>query len=156
MALNPVNGLLYISVPSTAAAPYGNSVVSVDPATGAIGTPIPVGSEPDKLAISSDGTTLWVGLDGASAIRRVNLTTGVAGMQFSLGDNVGTYDYPPFVHAIAVLSGTTDSIVASVTTNNGLYEDLLTIFDSGVARPNTISANATTCSRMPMIGDYPS
>jgi trimeric autotransporter adhesin len=142
MALNPVNGLLYISVPSTAAAPYGNSVVSVDPATGAIGTPIPVGSEPDKLAISSDGTTLWVGLDGASAIRRVNLTTSVAGMQFSLGDNVGTYDYPPFVHAIAVLPGTTDSIVASVTTNNGLYEDLLTIFDSGVARPNTISLSA--------------
>jgi hypothetical protein len=142
MALNPVNGLLYISVPSTSGAPYGNSVVSVDPATGAIGTPIPVGSEPDKLAISSDGTTLWVGLDGASAIRRVNLTTGVAGMQFSLGDNVGTYDFPPFVHAIAVVPGTNDSIVASVTTNNGLYEDLLTIFDSGVARPNTISLSA--------------
>ena len=142
MALNPVNGLLYVSVPSTAGAPYGNSVVAVDPATGAIGTPIPVGSEPDKLAISSDGTTLWVGLDGASAIRRVDLTNGVAGMQFSLGDNIGTYDYPPFVHAIAVLPGTTDSIVASVTTNNLPYEDLLTIFDSGIARPNTIALSA--------------
>lgn len=142
MALNPVNGLLYVSVPGAAGPPYGDSIVSVDPATGAMGTPINVGSEPDKLAISSDGTTLWVGLDGASAIREVNLTTGTAGNQFSLGDNSGLYDYPPFVHAIAVLPGTDSSIVASVSTNNGLYEDLLTIYDNGVPRANTIAMAA--------------
>ena len=138
MALDPANGLLYISVPSSAGAPYGNSVVPVDPATGVLGNPIYVGSEPDKLAISSDGSTLWVGLDGASAVRQVNLQTGTAGMQFSLGDNTGTYEYPPVVHAIAVLPGSPNSIVASVATNNGLYEDLLTIYDSGVARTNQV------------------
>ena len=45
MIYNPVNGLFYLSVPSAAGAPYGNSIVSVDPVTGALGTPIPVGSE---------------------------------------------------------------------------------------------------------------
>jgi uncharacterized repeat protein (TIGR01451 family) len=137
MALNPVNGLLYVSVPGSAGPPYGNSVVPVDPATGALGTPIYVGSEPDKLAISSDGTTLWVGLDAASAVREVNLTNGNAGFQFSL--NTGGYDYPPVVHAIAVLPGTTNSIVVASESNGfSLYEDLLTIYDSGVARANTI------------------
>ena len=154
MALNPVNGLLYVSVPGSAGPPYGDSIVSIDPATGALGTPVYVGSEPDKLAISSDGTTLWVGLDGASAIREVNLTTGTAGMQFSLGDNAGLYDFPPFVHAIAVLPGTDNSIVASVTTNNGLYEDLLTIYDSGVPRANTIAMS--TISSLPAIFVNPS
>jgi hypothetical protein len=149
MALNPVNGLLYVSVPSSAGAPYGNSVVSVDPATGALGSPIYVGSEPDKLAVSYDGMTLWVGLDGTSAIREVNLTTGEAGMQFSLGNNVGTYQFPPVVHAIAVLPGAPSSIVASVATNNGLYEDLLTIYDSGVARHNSITLS--TISSLPAI-----
>ncbi|MGA8530842.1 MAG: IPT/TIG domain-containing protein, partial [Acidobacteriaceae bacterium] len=93
MAQNPANGLLYVSVPGSAGPPYADSVVSVDPATGALGTPIYVGSEPDKLAISSDGTTLWVGLDGSSAVREVNLTTGTAGMEFSLADNTGLYDF---------------------------------------------------------------
>src|SRR6202012_3906449 len=98
--------------PGSAGPPYGDSIVSVDPATGVLGKPIYVGSEPDKLAISSDGTTLWVGLDGASAIREVNLTKGAAAMQFSLADNTGVYDFPPVVHAIAVLPGSDNSIVA--------------------------------------------
>jgi trimeric autotransporter adhesin len=137
MTSNPANGLLYVSVPSSAGAPYGNSVVPIDPATGAVGKPIYVGSEPDKLAISSDGQTLWVGLDAASAIQQVNLATATLGMQIPLKDDTGVYAYPPVVHSIAVLPGTSNSIAASVTTNNGLYLDYLAIYDSGVARANT-------------------
>ena len=149
MAYNPVNGLLYISVHSAAGAPSGNSVVSVDPATGALGTPIPVGSEPDQLAISSDGTALWVGLDGASAVREVNLTNGTAGMQFSLGNNTGIYAYPPVVHAIGVLPGSPNSIVLSSDLNQYIYEDMLQIFDSGVPRTNSIELS--TIGSLPAI-----
>jgi trimeric autotransporter adhesin len=149
MALNPVNGLLYVSVPSVAGAPFGNSIVSVDPATGALGTPIYVGSEPNKLAISSDGTTLWVGLDAASAVRKVDLVTGTAGMQFSFGDNAGTYDFPPVVHAIAVLPGAPNSIVVSAMNNYYLYDDSLAIYDNGVVRPNKITLS--TLSTIPAI-----
>jgi hypothetical protein len=58
MVYNPADGLFYLSIPSSAGAPYGNSVVSVDPVTGALGTPIFVGSEPDRLALSTDGSVL--------------------------------------------------------------------------------------------------
>jgi hypothetical protein len=133
MVYNPVNGLLYVSVPSAAGAPYGNSVVSVDPETGALGTPIPVGSEPNRLAISSDGTILWVGLDAASAVRQVNLTTGTAGLQFSLGGNGGLYENPQTALALAVLPGTDNSIV--VGTSGGS----LAIWDSGVLRGAAMS-----------------
>jgi hypothetical protein len=149
MAYNASNGLFYVSVPSSAGAPYGNSVVSVDPVTGALGTPIPVGSEPDQLAISSDGTTLWVGLDGASAVRQVNLTTGTAGMQFSLDNNSGVYAYPPLVHAIAVLPGSPNSVVVSSAYNQYTYEDMLVIYDSGIPRTNTI--DLSTISTLPAI-----
>ena len=143
MALNPANGLLYVSVPSAAGPPYGNSVVSIDPATGAFGNPIYVGSEPDKLAISADGQTLWVGLDAASTIQQVNLTTATLGMQIPLQDDIGIYHYPPFVHSIAVLPGTSNSIAVSLTTNDGLYNDDIAIYDSGVARPKTGSIFVT-------------
>jgi len=132
MVYNPVNGLFYVSVPSSAGAPYGNSVVSVDPETGALGTPIPVGSEPDKLAITSDGHYLWVGLDGASAVRKVDLTAGTAGYQFSLGGNSGIYANPPTVLALAALPGAPDSVV--VATNGGSNPLPIAIFDGGVAR----------------------
>jgi len=145
MVFNPANGLLYVSVPSSAGPPYGNSVVSVDPETGALGTPILVGSEPDKLAITSDGHYLWVGLDGASAVRKVDLTTGTAGLQFSFGGNSGIYANPPVALALAALPGAPDSVV--VATNGDYSTQALGIYDSGVLRGTAIanflnSANA--------------
>jgi hypothetical protein len=134
MVYNPTNGLLYVSVPSSAGAPYGNSVVSVDPETGALGTPIPVGSEPDKLAISSDGTVLWVGLDGASAVRQVNLTTGSAGLQFTLGGNGGIYETPPTVLALAALPGAANSVVVALNESAPASSPAIGIYDSGVLR----------------------
>jgi len=133
MVYNPVNGLFYVSVPSSAGAPYGNSVVSVDPETGALGTPIQVGSNPDQLAISSDGTILWVGLDSASAVRQVNLTTGTAGLQFSLGGNGGLYENPPTALALAALPGSPNSVVVA-TEIQDVYEGSIGIYDSGVLR----------------------
>jgi len=133
MVYNPANGLFYVSVPSSAGAPYGNSIVSVDPETGALGTPIPVGSEPNKLAITSDGQYLWVGLDGASAVRQVNLTTGTAGLQFSLGANGGVYDTPPTALALAALPGSPNSVIVA-TEIFDIYGGYVAIYDSGVLR----------------------
>jgi trimeric autotransporter adhesin len=140
MVYNPVNGLFYVSVPSSAGAPYGNSVVSVDPETGALGIPIPVGSEPNKLAITSDGKYLWVGLDAASAVRQVDLTTGKAGMQFSLGTNGGVYQTPPTALALAALPGSPNSVVVATEVFN-VYEGTVGIYDSGVLRGS--SANSS-------------
>ena len=132
---NPVNGLFYVSVPSSAGAPYGDSVVSVDPETGNLGAPIPVGSEPNKLAVTADGKYLWVGLDGAGAVRKVDLTAGTAGLQFSLGGNGGIYETPPTAVALAALPGATDSVIVSSSNNPSPLA--ITIFDSGVARAST-------------------
>jgi len=138
MVYNPVNGLFYVSVPSSAGLPYGNSVVSVDPVTGAFGTPIPVGSEPDKLAITADGKYLWVSLDGAAAVRKVDLTAGTAGLQFPIG---GAGNSVNTVAALAALPGASDSVVVSVF-YGGYTDDTgvsLAIYDSGVARGSVIS-----------------
>ena len=138
MAYNPANGLFYLSVPSAVGAPYGNTIVPVDPLTGRTGAPIPVGSEPNRLAITSDGKYLWVALDGAGAVRKVDLTTGTAGLQFPIGPS-GSSIYT--VAALAALPGSPDSVVVSTyyggyTTPTG---QSLTIYDSGVARTNSIA-----------------
>jgi YVTN family beta-propeller protein len=81
LVADPVRDLLYVSVPSSAG-PDGNSVKVIDPGTGTVVATIPVGSEPNRMAISNDGQFLYVGLDGAASIRRVTLATQTADLQF--------------------------------------------------------------------------
>ncbi len=125
---NPTNQILYASFPSTAGSRLGNSVVPIDPATGVLGNPIWVGSEPGKLALSSDGTVLWVGLDAAGALRKVDLVAQTAGVQFSLGGISGMYDPPYKAVSIAIMPGSPNTV--AVATNAGVA-----IYDNGVRRP---------------------
>lgn len=143
MIYNPANGLLYLSVPGSAGAPYGNSIITVDPATGAIGSPISVGSEPNRLALSADGKILWVGLDNANAVRKVDLTTGTAGYQFSLGGNSGTYAAPAKSLALAALPGSPDSVVVAIDTTSN-YNAGLAIYDGGVLRGSATTRTYTS------------
>ncbi len=138
MVYNPVDGLLYASIPGSVGTPLGNSVVSVDPATGAMGAPIFVGSEPNKLAVSSDGKTLWVGLDGSSAVRRVDLSSKTAGLQFSLPTtNNGIYNNPSTTLALAALPGSSTSVFVSTSTSGAPM-----LYDNGVLRGTTPTSSS--------------
>ena len=55
--------------------PLGNSVEALTPATGTFTTPVPVGSEPTRMALSDDGQILYVLDTGSSTIVRLNLAT---------------------------------------------------------------------------------
>ena len=140
MVYNPVDGLIYASIPGSVTSQMGNSIVSVNPQTGAMGTPIFVGSEPDKLALTADGHYLWVGLDGASAVRKVDLVAKTAGLQFSLPlVNGGIYDPAATPAALAALPGATDSVIVALSNTNFNSNVGLAIFDTGVARANVAS-----------------
>ena len=80
---DPWNQTIYASVPSRAGM-YANSVVPINPETGAIGNPIAVGNDPRRMALSDDGQFLYVGLDGEGAIRRINIASQSAELRFRL------------------------------------------------------------------------
>jgi trimeric autotransporter adhesin len=128
---NTKDSLIYASIPGYAGENLGNSIGAIDPTTGVLQKTIFVGSEPNRLALSDDGTQLFVGLDGAAAVRQVNLTTGTAGIQFSLGGSSVIYNPPYTAVGLAVLPGQPNSV--AVSSSSGI----ITIFDSGVARSNT-------------------
>jgi hypothetical protein len=132
MVYNSVDHLFYLSVPGSAEAPYANSIVSVDPLTGMLGTPIFVGSEPNHLALSSDGKSIWVGLDGASAVRKVDLISRTADLQFSLPNPSSNSDPTMKAIALAAVPGQTNSVIVSAA--NSQFSRLLAIFDNGVPR----------------------
>jgi len=138
IAYNSADGLLYASVPGSVAG-TGNSVVGIDPVTGNVIRQIWVGSNPNKLALSTDGTQLFVGLDGAGAVAQVNLTSGQVVNQFSLGGGEGIYN-PPFTALyLAAVPGSPNSV--AVGASGGLTGAAgVTIYDSGVARAETSSS----------------
>jgi sugar lactone lactonase YvrE len=132
LVYNQSTQAIYASVPSVAGA-NGNSITKIDPQTGAMGQSVSVGSEPNKLALADDGTTLHVSLDGAGAIRRVNASTMVAGPQFTWS-NSGQHPYE-----MLAVPGRPNSVATSdgVAIGNGVA-----IYDDGVQRPNMSRGNA--------------
>jgi trimeric autotransporter adhesin len=145
IAYNPSDGLLYASVPAEAVGALGNCVVGIDPLTGAVTRQIWVGTNPNKLAISTDGTQLFVGLDGAGAVAQVDLTQGKVVNQFSLGGGPGVYDAPYLAQYLAAVPGSPNSIAVAI---QGSFSSGtgVTIFDSGVPR----TANSSSVGEGPL------
>jgi hypothetical protein len=86
LVFDPARNVLYATLNPTDAG-AGNSVVTIDPAAGAVTGTLFVGSNPNVLAISDDSSALYVGIDGANSVCRVDLSTNTAGALVSLGSN---------------------------------------------------------------------
>ena len=120
-------GVLWASVPSSAGAALGNSIVSIDPYTGVLGNHLWVGSEPSKLSLSSDGSTLWIALAGAPSVRKVNLNTmALTGIQLYFPGGWGSNVYAT---GLAAPPGSSSTI--AVAAGN------VSIFDDATPRPNS-------------------
>ena len=116
-------GKFYASIPSRAGA-MGNSIAKIDPVSGQVEGFVFVGSEPGKLAISDDGHSLYVSLEGASAVRKFDITTQTAGQQFGLGDS--TSNGPFFVNDLAVAPGEPNVVAVSRKNMRSVEINLIT------------------------------
>lgn len=124
--------VIYASIPSSGGA-NGNSIAPIG-RDGEVGEAVFVGSEPNVLARSDDGRYLYVGIDGAGAFRRVDLTDGSVGPLWSLGsDSCGLYTARDMVG----LSGEPDAVALS---RGGGCNSQIAVYDNGVTRPDTIQS----------------
>lgn len=147
-----VHDVVWASVDTEGPGP-ANSVVPIT-RDGRVGQAVPVGSEPHQLAVSADGAYLYVGLDGAAAVRRVDLSTRVAGLQWPLAPGFcgGTR-----AADIAVLPGGHDTVAVSRAHACSPATLGVTIYDAGVPRPTStnehtgpylIAASSTVPNRL--------
>jgi hypothetical protein len=137
MLHDPSRGRLYVTVPATAPS-HTNGLVIIDPAAATVVSTLPIGKDPRPLALSDDHSTLWVGLGGDGALRKVTLTGDTPSLgplrtlpPFSASDTTG-----PTPHWLVVLPGTRDSVAASVI---GHFGDGVAVYDDGVPRPTKIT-----------------
>ena len=135
MVFDRYRQVFYATV-SAGSATNTNSVVSIEPTTGTVTKLVDLGAEGRRLAISDDGQYLYVGIDSANAIKRVNLYSGRIDLTIALGTSgfLGPY----VAGDILPLPGAPRSIaVALWVTTTTTPPDRVAIFDDGVERPTT-------------------
>ena len=128
-------GLVYASIPSSAGQ-LGNSIVSINPTTGAVVSVVFAGSEPSRLAISDDSSMLYVGLDGSNSVRQYSLPGLTLVREIFLGTS--GFNGMNFTWDLEVMPGHPNTIAVS----RNLHEVSpgaggVAVFDSGVQRPTT-------------------
>jgi hypothetical protein len=77
----------YASVPDTAPA-YASTVIAIDPAGGAVIGSVALGKNPGVMGVSPEGGTLWVGVDSAGQLRRVDIASLTPSTTISFGGMV--------------------------------------------------------------------
>jgi hypothetical protein len=138
LVVDPLTQTVYASVPSAAGA-GGNTLTPINPSDGTTGTPVFVGSEPGKLAISENGQYIYVALNGAAAVRRYDVAAHTAGLQFPVGD--GGFSGPLFVNDIEVMPGNAETV--TVTRRNNVsspdFEGVAVYDKTKAERGNSLS-----------------
>lgn len=126
---------IYVSIPSSNGS-NGNSIGVINPNTYLLENTVFIGSEPSVLAISEDGKFLYAGFNGASLVRRFEISSQTSGLQFSLGSDSSTGSF--YAEDIEVMPGQAKTIAVS-RKNNGFTprHEGVAIYDDGVMRSTT-------------------
>jgi hypothetical protein len=128
LTVDPVGGLLYAAIP-TSATQNPDTFIPINPATGATMTPVAVASGPRALAVSDDGSELYVASVGV--LQRFNLKTLALEKSFNLP--VDSQWGQTYVHEIHVVPGSPQSIVVELLANVSPAEDGAALYnDSGL------------------------
>jgi hypothetical protein len=152
----PVNALvwdsthakLYASLPSTDS--NGNSVVAIDPVSATVGTPQAAGSGPDPLALSSDDSFLYVGLDSTGQVERFSLP----GLTLDTSLNLTLPIDPDFGQQVALTLAVAPGqphTVAAILGNyswTGPNTGGTVLYDDATPRSNIVPYNAASDSAL--------
>lgn len=126
---------IYASIPS-ANGSNGNSIGVINPVTRVLENTVFIGSEPSVLAISDNGQYIYSGFTGASIVRRFDVVTQTAGLQFSLGADSTTGSF--YVEDLEVMPGQPNTI--AISRRNIGYSprhEGVAIYDNNIMRPTT-------------------
>jgi hypothetical protein len=135
IASNPMTGVLY-AVVSSSDPTFGNMLLELDEA-GRVLSSVAIGSDPDTIAVSDDGTTMWLGLHANQQVMKVDLTGAapVPGESFALPPVAATGKVHP-AGPMVVLAGTTTTLAVSTHSDIGSpsFKGVV-ILDDGVPLP---------------------
>jgi len=148
IALDQMRNRVYVSTPAQPGDPLfpGNSVVAVDLSTGKIGPVLQIGNFLGDIALSDDASKLYVVDEGDSVVQRIDPATLTKISSFPYRPPVVPFPYGGgySFDSITVMPGKPDTLVVGYYPDPRSSPTQLTIFDSGVPRPNSLSYGPLT------------
>lgn len=148
MVYDPVQKVIYLSVPGTAAT-NPNTIAVMDPASATISSTVTTGLNPNRLAISGDSTLLYASLDGTvntplvtpavrGSVQQFALPALTAGINYQLADDASG---PPSVLDLQVAPGAPHTTAVALG-NHGttpICQGGIMIFDDATPRTNALA-----------------
>jgi hypothetical protein len=154
LAFDASTGRLYAAVPANAPS-LANTVTALDPMTGSVLFSVPVGNDPNLLALSDDGQFLYVALRGSPRVRRIDVALRAVDREIALG--TGLRGESLYAGDLAAVPGAPRSLaVARSTRPAGDPEGQhggVAVYDDGVPRPvNTLGSGVLDSDRIAFSG----
>lgn len=134
LAWDQKSGLLYAAVGS-GDPQYPNSIVAINPTTGAVEKSQWVGANPSLVRTSSDGAYLYVGYEDSSSVTRLQLPGLGAPFTWPMGADSAT--------GSILASDVQPAPGASQTVAVAGSDGTVTVFDNGAARANSLTSTAS-------------
>ncbi|HEX3727964.1 MAG TPA: PEP-CTERM sorting domain-containing protein [Pirellulales bacterium] len=130
LGYSSVSGLVYGSIPNSSVT-NPNTLLPMNPFLGTSGTGIPIGFDPQQIAVSYDGSNVYTIVDGSAAVQRYDVATQTADQFFNI--NGGRQ-----FNAIYSIPNRPDAVLMhSFTTNQSPPNGVNTVYENGVALPNS-------------------
>jgi hypothetical protein len=134
---DPQHSVIYASVAATSAS-RANTVVALNPVTGMVTGSVLLPNEPGRLAISDDGSELYVGFSTVGSIQRISLPSLTPDLSIPLGTN--SFLGQLYGYDLAVAPGNPKSIAVSLADsgwpgNARITPGGVAIYDDATMRP---------------------
>jgi hypothetical protein len=143
------SGLLYVTVGSDSG-PFSNSLLPLEPETGAFRPAFPIGARPGKSILSENSAYLYFVSETNRTIRRWNFSTNGIDLTIPVhADSAGQYT----VEDIEVLPGSLDSL-AVLRASFGFASELA-IYDKTMVRPNVAGLFGDLYAERIEVGENP-
>lgn len=152
---DPSTQLLYATIAANSQQ-YANSLVAIDPVKMQVINTLIAGSNPDVLAISSDQSLLYVGLDGTGSVAQLSLPSGTINFTLPLPiPSSAPYGTTAITaSALAVITGAPHSwIVGLCSVNVFPCGAGIAVFDDSTQRTNAAAAFALTANSFAFVND---
>ncbi len=134
----------YASIPGSVAG-TGNSIATIDASTGAVSNSLAVGSEPFEMAISPDGSALYVGLNGSGEVVKLSLP----GMTEQYRTRLPTsYFFGRQLQAKSITVSPAEADVIAVS----LFDPTISPGNAGVALVRTGALQPLIAGALPAVG----
>jgi uncharacterized repeat protein (TIGR01451 family) len=140
--------VLWVTIPSTAAAPLGNSLISVNPSNGLMSDAIPINASPMSqcMALSPNGRYLYIGLSEIPEVHRIDLSSSpMTSTRIPLGlSQWGSVNYAEDIEVLDG-DGTSFIMVGSADHSAAVYDGTVRRANrSGIYTVGCIERTATT------------